>query len=298
MDVVVHYKRQQWWLHSAPKTSILGKGLLERARSTSLALLGLTAAVGLAMVALALNQGWPLIAGAPIPGFGDRQQAVGDATVAAAARAPRSNGAMPRSIAGQQSPKASTRPKRKSAGGTRAPAVPRSPGSEGIVASHPIPVSSPGDVPPSAEGSPGPAAPDPLPAAQQPAATVAPSPEPEPASSPAAPSASPAPQASSKSSTPGQAAFVSDENDGHGHSHRYGRGTSHSYGHSRSRDDSDASNASESSEAPGQAPSPSVEPPVDSNTTEDSEDSEGQSSPPTWSHGGGHAYGHDYDHHH
>ncbi len=63
--------------------SVLGDGLLERTRSTSLALLGPTAAIGLAMVALALNQGWPLIAGAPIPGFGSGHQAVGDATVAA-----------------------------------------------------------------------------------------------------------------------------------------------------------------------------------------------------------------------
>lgn len=48
--------------------SILGSGLLERARSTSLALLGLTAALGLGMVALALNQSLPLLPGSPIPG--------------------------------------------------------------------------------------------------------------------------------------------------------------------------------------------------------------------------------------
>lgn len=41
--------------------------MLERARATSLALLGVTAAVGLAIVALALNQGWPLLEGSAIP---------------------------------------------------------------------------------------------------------------------------------------------------------------------------------------------------------------------------------------
>jgi hypothetical protein len=82
MDVSVRYKRGQR-LRSAAKPSVLGNGLLERARSTSLALLGLTAAVGLAMVALALNQGWPLIAGGPIPQIPPRHQGVGEATIAA-----------------------------------------------------------------------------------------------------------------------------------------------------------------------------------------------------------------------
>lgn len=49
------------------KPSFLGDGILERARSTSLALLGLAAAVGLGTIALAINQDWPLIAGSPIP---------------------------------------------------------------------------------------------------------------------------------------------------------------------------------------------------------------------------------------
>jgi hypothetical protein len=66
MDVAVHCNRGQWsW--AAIRPSILGDGLLERARSTSLALIGVTAAVGLGMVALAMNQSWPLVAGGPIP---------------------------------------------------------------------------------------------------------------------------------------------------------------------------------------------------------------------------------------
>ena len=67
------------------RRSILGDGLLERARATSMALLGFTAAVGLAIVALALNQGWPLIAGSSIPPLPPMHQDIGEATIAAGA---------------------------------------------------------------------------------------------------------------------------------------------------------------------------------------------------------------------
>jgi hypothetical protein len=63
--------------------SVFGGGLLERARSTTLALLGVTAALGLAMVALALNQSWPLVAGSAIPV--PPQAGLGKATAVAAA---------------------------------------------------------------------------------------------------------------------------------------------------------------------------------------------------------------------
>ena len=55
--------------------------MLERARATSLALLGATAAVGLAIVALALNQGWPLLEGSAIPAA--PREDVGKASVVA-----------------------------------------------------------------------------------------------------------------------------------------------------------------------------------------------------------------------
>lgn len=82
MGVSVPSKRGQQWLRLAGRPSILGQGLLERARATFLGLLGLTAAVGLAIVAIALNQSWPLIAGSSIPQIPPRHQAVGEATVA------------------------------------------------------------------------------------------------------------------------------------------------------------------------------------------------------------------------
>jgi hypothetical protein len=87
MDVPVHLKPRQRWLRSPKTPSVLGGGLLERARSTTLALLGVTTAVGLAMVALALNQSWPLVPDSPIPGSPAREAAIGKATVAAQARA-------------------------------------------------------------------------------------------------------------------------------------------------------------------------------------------------------------------
>jgi hypothetical protein len=83
MDVAVSQKHGQW-LRSIPRPSVLGDGLLERARATSIGLLGLTAAVGLAIVALVFNQGWPLVAGGSIPPLPPGHQAVGEATVAEA----------------------------------------------------------------------------------------------------------------------------------------------------------------------------------------------------------------------
>ncbi len=87
---MVQYKRGLQQLRS----SALGDGLLERARAMSLALLGATAAVGLAIVALALNQGWPLVGGSGIPDVQPPRQGVGGATVAARSHASaRSHGA-------------------------------------------------------------------------------------------------------------------------------------------------------------------------------------------------------------
>jgi hypothetical protein len=82
MGVSVLSKRVQQRLRLVGRPSVLGQGLLERARATFLGLLGLTAAVGLAIVAIALNQSWPLIAGSSIPQIPPRHQGVGQATVA------------------------------------------------------------------------------------------------------------------------------------------------------------------------------------------------------------------------
>jgi hypothetical protein len=48
-------------------TSLAGRGLTERIRATGFALLGLTAAGGLALVAIFAQPGWPLLEQAPLP---------------------------------------------------------------------------------------------------------------------------------------------------------------------------------------------------------------------------------------
>jgi hypothetical protein len=83
MGVEVDQKRGKGRLQSI-RASLLGDGLLERARATTLGLLGATTAVGLAMLALVFNQGWPLVAGGPVPPLPPREQAVAKAKVAAA----------------------------------------------------------------------------------------------------------------------------------------------------------------------------------------------------------------------
>lgn len=179
MDVSVLFKPGHRWLRSPKKPSVLGGGLLERARSTTLALLGVTTAVGLAMVALALNQSWPLVADSPIPGA-PSQEAIGKATVAAQAKAsipgfglagaavaPRSNAARPASGG--------------DTGGARAPEVGSVPtASTELVVGPSAPATPQGDAPPTT-GKPTPA-PSPVEnAPQAPAASVPGPAQPEPA---------------------------------------------------------------------------------------------------------------------
>ncbi len=236
MNVAVHYRRQQQRLQSAAR-AVLGDGLLDRARNTSLALLGLTAAVGLAMVAMALNQSWPLIAGAPIPSIGERHQAVGDATVAEGAKARSDHGVVRRTAVGAQGSIASNPPQGKGAGVTPAPAS-QPAGSESLVVSRSTPVSSAGS------GSPDDATPVPAPVSQQPAVTPAPaaaSPSPVSAVSPPAqpPEASvstpsdPAPVPSAGTPPPDSSEEVDPDDDcppedewdsGHDDSHGWSRG--------------------------------------------------------------------------
>ncbi len=59
--------------------SLTGTGLPERMRSTAFALLGLTAAVGLALVALFAQPGFPLLEPAPLPSEPSARDAVAEA---------------------------------------------------------------------------------------------------------------------------------------------------------------------------------------------------------------------------
>lgn len=280
MDVSVLSKSGHRSLRSALRTNVLGDGLLERTRSTSLALLGLTAAIGLAMVALALNQGWPLIAGVPIPGFEREHRGVGKAIVAAPAE-PRSDTTAISGRAGQGSrsvPAGESRPRpgRAALGGSEAPQA------VGLVVSHPT-AATPASGGPSSET---PAAPAPV--AQQTAPTPSPTPAPAavPVSSSNSPSPDPAVGNAPEPPIPAQAPPAGHEGDQHGHGH-----SGHSHGHSRGGDDPETP---ESSESPETAPAPTETPPQEADEPEESEGEQSHAS--SWGHGGGHGYGHDRGH--
>lgn len=68
MDEVVQHMRGHLRWPRGLRLSLAGDSFIERARSTTFALLGSMAAVGLAIVALALQQDWPLLGNNPIPG--------------------------------------------------------------------------------------------------------------------------------------------------------------------------------------------------------------------------------------
>lgn len=195
---------------------LVGTGILERARAMSLGLLGMTAAVGLAIVALALNQGWPLVPGGSIPQVPKPHEAVGVATVAGGTHVGRP--AAPR--AGSRIH--SGRPSRPSApvasgdaGGAEAPAPapgtvvapaePTKPG--GKTAGHgatPPPAKEP------ASSKPQHASPAPAPAKTEPA------PPSTPVSTPAPP-----PVATTSEAPPEEESSVPPWS--HGHGHAYGR---------------------------------------------------------------------------
>jgi hypothetical protein len=67
MAVSVIHKRSQPGLRRLAVPSLLGDGLPERLRSTSIALLGAVAAIGLGTVAFALQLGLPPVASGPLP---------------------------------------------------------------------------------------------------------------------------------------------------------------------------------------------------------------------------------------
>jgi hypothetical protein len=231
MDVSVLSKYGQRSLRSAARASVLGNGLLERTRSTTLALLGLTAAIGLAMVALALNQGWPLIEGAPIPGLGGGHEAVGGASVAAPATGRGGHPGLASGAARRVGSAVSTKGARRighsaGLGGSQAPRA------TGLVVSQPT-STSPAAAP---DGN---AISEPPPTAEQPTATPAPPPTPTPESITAAnPSASsPEPSEIPESTpvpdeTPPPEDSAPEESDGEqSHGPPWGHGGGHGSGH-------------------------------------------------------------------
>lgn len=157
---------------------LLGDKLLDRLRSVTFAMLGAITAIGLILVALVLQQGWPSVLGGPLPGFSSAppaEEAVSAATgiPAGGAASTRDRGpgtAAPRSGSGERDP-----------AGSR-----ESGGAHGVVTA--IPVSA-------------------APADPTPVAEAAPEAEPPPAAEPpvSAPPAAPAPSADAPASGAGAA---------------------------------------------------------------------------------------------
>lgn len=214
MDVQVDWIRRIERLRRPGRPSLLGDGLLERARSTTLALLGVTAAVGLAIVALVLQQSWPHIGGSPLP---DPPAVAVDKGVAVAGQ-----------TSGGEASAARTRPGPRGDGPTRSaasevPVSAESPvGSSGVTSASPVPV---GGEEPQPEGS-GPDRPSPPPPRS------APTPPPAPAAAPpseqtSAPTrvANPAsPPAAEPQSLPGPPVAVASSHPGEGHAYGKGNG--------------------------------------------------------------------------
>jgi hypothetical protein len=217
MDVSVLYKRAQRWLHGVARPAVLGNGMLERARATSLALLGFTAAVGLAIVALAANQSWPLIAGSSIPTITPRHAAVGPGVAVAGldgpARADASSAGGDESTGGR-----GAAPGRS---GSASPAAPPSAPSSELVVSPAAP------APPRGGDSPGAHKPPPKPGAQPTRPTAgAPAAAPAPAPAPSPTPAEPPPPVATSSEAPPEESESNIPSWSRGHGHAYGRDSS------------------------------------------------------------------------
>jgi hypothetical protein len=209
------------------KRNLLGDSLLGRARSTSFALLGATAAVGLAVLAIALQEDWPLVPGSPPPRPPARQAAVGGATAVAVAKPPsrvaRGGAGLGGNAGGAPGGRHAS-----NAGGRRHAASPAgsvtAPTSE-LVVSPSAPAGTQGEGgshrarPPRSPSPSPPSNPKPAPAAQAPAPAAAHAPAAAPA--PPASPAPPQPPEATVSTSPPEQSYVPPWSNGQGHA--YGR---------------------------------------------------------------------------
>lgn len=244
-----------------PNFSVAGNGLPERLRSGSIALLGTTAAVGLTLIAIAVNVDLPRLYNSAIPA--PPRQAVHRSQVVAGAAG---HGA---GFAGRRSPAAtggSTRPVRDSGGAAtpqlsnhRTTAVatePEAPGAGGP-GGHGGPAGTP----------PGPAAADPGPAA------ASPGPAPTPTAPEGAPPATEVPPP--PVSSPG-----------------HGKARGHEAGHGHSGSPPGQAKPKHSAESPAPPPA-TAEPPAPTGVGEGaSGEQAGQAAGSGSGNGHGHAYGH------
>jgi hypothetical protein len=234
------------------RLSFAGRGLVERMRSTAFALLGLTTAVALGLVALVSHQSWPYLPAAPIPAYEAKSGALdsavplvglpghrGDSDVAVGARTHGTSGpgaggrrggaAVSGSRHLPSQPSAGTHP-----GGVGTGAPPQSP----APAQPPVPAASPAPAP-AAQPTPAPSPPStPSGAPSQPAASAAvassspgkghaygkqkavaaPASKPPRSASPQPPPAAAPPAAKAPPAPPSAAEYAP----GNGHGHAYG----------------------------------------------------------------------------
>src|SRR6478672_5460474 len=204
------------------KPSFAGTGLLERMRSTTFALLGITAAMGLGLVAVISQQGWPVLPVVPIPGLEADQAKVHDAAVAA-----RSHG----SSAAERAPRASAaEPAAKRNGAAPEPEDAELAGSRQLTTAPPATAlpADPAPGPPAQQG----ASPEPQPVAPPAngAATATPAAAPAPTAPPVVSSSTPPPPLEESdeddeepdAEAPEAAAPEEEADDYHGRGHGYG----------------------------------------------------------------------------
>lgn len=198
MVVSVLHKPGQALSQLFARPSLLGDRLSDRLRSATFAMLGLTTAVGLGLIAFVLQQGWPSVLGGPIPGFPSERSD----TEATSAPPPAPNGGATRAhrsgstVVPVPVGRGGAEPDDSQLSGSRqvAGAAPTSPGPTGAE--------------PPGEGAPGQ-----QPAGQPPVATPAPAP-------------TPAPSAASSPSTPLSTAGSLDNDKGKGSAKSEGHGKS------------------------------------------------------------------------
>jgi hypothetical protein len=193
MAVSVIHKRLQSGQHQPALPSLLGDGLPERLRSTSIALLGIVAAVGLGIVAFALQLGFPLAASAPLPQPPARPDAASERKLAEKEPARKAAAAPPATSATSKgSTEADSPPAGGGGSGAAAPTAPQSAGDGAVLVTGAGPAQThpqrkePVDPPPAAE-SPATAATPPAPVPVEPIAISSEAPEPAPEAAPEAP---------------------------------------------------------------------------------------------------------------
>jgi len=251
-------------------SSLAGDGLLVRIRSTSIGLLGLVAATGLALVAFISSQGWPDALNSPIPASPSTVSAVHDAV---ALHPPRST-ASPAPTPARRHGVASPRQWQGVNGGISGSAgrSGRLRGAHRVSAPSPVPQAPSTPAAPSPQPAPVPVAQPSVPAAGESGPSAERAPESKPAPAAAAPVASSGEKA-------------------RGPSHESARSTNVENGNPEARSHAGTSVRSKPKAAAKPAPVHHVAAPPHAESTPAAASPAGEAGSPGESNGNGHAYG-------